>query len=146
VVDALQLPGTLVGMHPEGTRGKGDDPYDLLPAQPGIGQMILAAKPIVIPLFVNGLDNDLVGVIRRTYSPDIRRREPITLVWGPPVDYSDFLGQKPRAALYKRVADRVRDAIGQLGQRERELRGEILAGERDHGPNWLSDRGCASLW
>jgi 1-acyl-sn-glycerol-3-phosphate acyltransferase len=146
VIAALGEPGTLVGMHPEGTRGKGDDPYELLPAQPGIGQMILAARPTVIPLFVNGLDNDLLGVIRRTYTPEIRRKAPLTLVWGEPVDYSDFLAQKPRAALYKRVADRVLERIAALGERERVLRAEIAAGQHDAGANWLSDRGCASLW
>src|SRR5687768_17089852 len=29
--------GTILGIHPEGTRNKGDDPYAFLPAQPGVG-------------------------------------------------------------------------------------------------------------
>ena len=34
----LQRGGTFLGIHPEGTRKKDDDPYTLLPAQPGVGQ------------------------------------------------------------------------------------------------------------
>jgi len=35
----LRRGGTFLGIHPEGTRGKGDDPYTLLPAQPGVGRI-----------------------------------------------------------------------------------------------------------
>ncbi|HTM21537.1 MAG TPA: 1-acyl-sn-glycerol-3-phosphate acyltransferase, partial [Kofleriaceae bacterium] len=58
VIEFLQKPGTLVGVHPEGTRGKGPDPYELLPAQPGVGQLIRRARPTVLPVWVNGLSND----------------------------------------------------------------------------------------
>mgnify|MGYP001480307136 CR=1 FL=1 len=37
-------PGTVVGLHPEGTRGKGPDPYTFLPAQPGVGKLALVAE------------------------------------------------------------------------------------------------------
>ena len=39
MVEILQRPGSVLGMHPEGTRGKGPDPYQLLPAQPGVGKI-----------------------------------------------------------------------------------------------------------
>jgi len=140
VVRMLALPGTLVGMHPEGTRGKGPDPYDILPAQPGVGQMILASKPtpIVIPLFINGLSNDFLGDCRDTYRAGIQHEKPITLVFGEPLDYSDFAAQKPRAALYKKSADRARDAILVCAARERSLRADILSGAiTDSDPGWL---------
>jgi 1-acyl-sn-glycerol-3-phosphate acyltransferase len=45
----LQDPDVLVGLHPEGTRGKGDDPYTFLPAHPGVGKIALNARPIIVP-------------------------------------------------------------------------------------------------
>ena len=61
MVEILQQPGNVLGMHPEGTRGKGPDPYAFLPAQPGVGKLALLAKPIVIPAFIHGLGNNIVA-------------------------------------------------------------------------------------
>ncbi len=136
----LQQPGTLVGVHPEGTRGKHPDPYELLPAQPGIGQMILHAKPIVMPFFINGMTNDIVSEVRNLRGIDGRRKRPIVVVFGEPVDYSEYLKKKPRLALYKRTSDHVMKAIAKLGEQEREIRGRILAGEiPDDHPDWLAN-------
>src|SRR5207247_2407339 len=41
MVAILRQPGNVLGMHPEGTRGKGPDPYQFLPAQPGVGKVAL---------------------------------------------------------------------------------------------------------
>src|SRR5262249_27503241 len=98
----LAQPGSIVGVHPEGTRGKAPDPYDLLPAMPGIGQSALRAKPIVIPAFINGLSNDFVKDFRANFRPEIRRERPVICVYGQPIDYDDLLAQKPRPALYKK--------------------------------------------
>jgi 1-acyl-sn-glycerol-3-phosphate acyltransferase len=38
MVEILREPCNVLGMHPEGTRGKGPDPYQFLPAQPGVGR------------------------------------------------------------------------------------------------------------
>jgi 1-acyl-sn-glycerol-3-phosphate acyltransferase len=145
VIAFLQRPGTLVGMHPEGTRGKGPDPYQLLPAQPGIGQIVLQARPLVIPVFINGLpkDDPIAGTIDN-YRAGIRHSNPCIIVYGQPVDYSDLSVHKPRAALYKRCADRIREAIARLGERERELRAACLAGAiGDDHPGWLDNRARA---
>jgi 1-acyl-sn-glycerol-3-phosphate acyltransferase len=125
-------------MHPEGTRGKGPDPYQLLPAQPGVGQVVLQGRPLVVPAFVNGLSNSYVQDITDTYRKEIRRERPIIIAFGPPVDYSDLAQQKPRAALYKRTADRIREAIIKMGDREREIRAACLAGTiGDDDPHWV---------
>jgi len=138
MVRFLDQPGALVGMHPEGTRGKGPDPYELLPAQPGVGQVVLRARSLVVPAFVNGLSNSYVQDITDTYRRDIRRERPIIIAFGGPVDYDDLAQQKPRAALYKRTADRVRQAIIDLGGREREIRAACLRGEiPDDDPHWV---------
>ncbi|MEO8704888.1 MAG: lysophospholipid acyltransferase family protein, partial [Kofleriaceae bacterium] len=59
MVQLLQKPGNVLGMHPEGTRGKGPDPYKFLPAQPGVGKLALVGKPVVIPAFIHGLGNNI---------------------------------------------------------------------------------------
>lgn len=143
----LQQPGSLVGVHPEGTRGKGPDPYQMLPAQPGIGQIALQARPIVLPVFINGLSNDLVKDIRANYEPDIRRIRPCICVFGEPVDYEDLKAQKPRPALYKKAADRFRDAIIELMPRERELRAMCAEGAiPDDHPGWLDNLGVSKIY
>ena len=40
----LRRGGMLAGIHPEGTRNLGDDPYSFLPAQRGVGKIIHAAR------------------------------------------------------------------------------------------------------
>ncbi len=51
--------GTVIGFHPEGKRNLNENPYDFLPAQPGVGAVIIKAKPQVVPVFIAGLGNDL---------------------------------------------------------------------------------------
>jgi 1-acyl-sn-glycerol-3-phosphate acyltransferase len=125
LVDFLGEPGTVVGMHPEGKRGQGPDPYELLPAQPGVGQLILRANPMVLPVFVNGLEHDIISQVMGSFREPGKRSRPIIAVFGDPVDLTEFQGQKPRAALYKRVADKVLGEIRKLGPREREIRAQL---------------------
>jgi len=141
LVGFLQDPQTLVGMHPEGQRNKGDDPYALLRAQPGVGELVLRAKPMVVPLFIGGLGNDFVEQLKLNYREDVRRTDPIILCFGKPLDYSQFLDKPPRMTLYKRCADHVLEAIRELGEREREIRAKCLSGEIGvDDPNWLTRR------
>ncbi|HVK76345.1 MAG TPA: lysophospholipid acyltransferase family protein [Kofleriaceae bacterium] len=140
LVDKLGERGTVIGVHPEGTRGKGPDPYEMLPAQPGIGQIALQARPLVIPAMVQGLSNDFVGDARLNFRADARRVRPVTVVFGAPIDYSEFLAQKPRPTLYKKTADLMRQKILELVPREQELRRQCLAGEiSDDDPRWLTN-------
>ncbi len=141
IIEFLGDPKALVGVHPEGTRGKGPDPYDLLKAQPGIGQMILQGRPVVIPAFVNGMSNDFVATLKRGFRRNVRRDNPIIAVFGEPVDYSEFTSKKPRAALYKKCSDKVLDHIRELGQIERRFRARCAAGEIDDSdPGWLTNQ------
>lgn len=128
LTELLGNPGVIVGMHPEGTRGKGPDPYQLLPAQPGVGQIIMRGRPIVLPAFINGMSNSVAHEFRTTYSPrrQTRQTAPIHIVFGPPVELGGLLAGKPRPAQYKRVADKVLAEIAALGARERELRSRLL--------------------
>jgi len=119
IVSELQRPGTVVGMHPEGTRNKTDDPYTLLPAQPGIGQMVYKARAIVVPVFVLGLGNDLPKQVLGNFN---RTGQPITMTFGPPVDFDKMLAEPPRLRTYKKICDHLREKLMELGAIDREVR------------------------
>ncbi|HEX4337122.1 MAG TPA: lysophospholipid acyltransferase family protein [Polyangiaceae bacterium] len=112
----LQRGGTFLGMHPEGTRGKGDDPYELLPAQPGIGRLIHRSEVTVLPVFVNGLLNDLPRQITSNYDGT---GVPVHIVFGKPLDYGELSTQRGSPRVYRAIAERTRAAIAELGIEER---------------------------
>jgi 1-acyl-sn-glycerol-3-phosphate acyltransferase len=118
----LARPGVVVGIHPEGTRGKGPDPYELLPAEAGFGRVVLEGKPIVLPAFINGLGNDFMKEITSSYAG---KAPPIGIVFGDPVDLAEFEGVDPhRVRNQIQVARKVVAEITKLGAIERGLRAE----------------------
>ena len=117
----LRRGGFFVGLHPEGTRKKDDDPYTFLPAQSGVGRIIHKARVPVIPVFVNGLGNDLPKQVAGgphglgpADSHGLRRRRSISA-------RSCKAPGGPRA--YRRIAERCIEAIGELGREEKAIRG-----------------------
>lgn len=147
MVEILRKPGNVVGMHPEGTRGKGPDPYKFLPAQPGVGKVALLARPVVIPAFIHGLGNNIVEDVKWNFGAGARREHAVITVFGPPVDYADLCDEKPRPTLYKKTADRFMAAVGALRDRERALRADVLAGRiDDDDPRWLTNRAVGKLY
>ena len=147
MVALLQQKGTVLGMHPEGTRGKGPDPYTFLPAQPGVGKLALVARPVVIPTFILGLGNSIVQDIQWNFQEGARREHAVITVFGQPIDYSDLLAEKPRPALYKKTADRFMIEIGKLAEREKAIRADLLSGKiTDDDPRWLSSRPVGKLY
>lgn len=119
----LKRPGTVVGIHPEGTRNKGDDPYDLLPAEPGFGRVVLGARPIVVPVFVNGMANDFIHECRSTLDGT---GIPIIIAFGAPVDFGELLDADPhRLRAQVAVGRRVLDAIAALAELERAERAKL---------------------
>jgi 1-acyl-sn-glycerol-3-phosphate acyltransferase len=147
MVELLRAPGNVLGMHPEGTRGKGPDPYQFLPAQPGVGKVALLGKPVVIPAFIRGLGNNIVQDIRLNFGKEARREHAVITVFGPPVDYADLCAEKPRPALYKKCADRFMAAVRPLADHERELRAAVLRGEIDAAdPRWLGNRPISMVY
>jgi len=147
MVALLRQPGNVLGMHPEGTRGKGPDPYKFLPAQPGVGKLALVAQPLVIPAFIQGLGNNALDDIRVNFTREARRSRAIVTVFGPPIDYTDLCAEKPRPTLYKKCADRFMIEVGKQGARERELRADLAAGRiADDDPRWLDNRPVSKLY
>ena len=115
----LRRGGFFVGLHPEGTRNKGDDPYTLLPAQGGVGRVVHKARVPVVPVFVNGLGNDIVKQVR---SNATRSGTPIHAVFGAPIDFGPLLEVSGSPRTYKKIADRCVEAIAELGREERAIR------------------------
>jgi 1-acyl-sn-glycerol-3-phosphate acyltransferase len=147
MVEIVQHRGNVLGMHPEGTRGKGDDPYTFLPAQPGVGKLALVGKPMVIPAFVLGLSNNLAADVRLNFTKEGRRKHPVITVFGTPLDYSDLMAEKPRPTLYKKTADRFMAEIKKLGEREKQIRADIASGAIAlDDPRWINDRGAPRLY
>lgn len=120
-VEELEKPGTVMGLHPEGTRNKSDDPYSFLPAQPGAGKLGLETTARVVPIFIHGLTNDLRDEWRRNWL-EPTAAHPITLMFGPDIDFSDLRAKGSRPATQKRAADRCLDAIRDLAEQHRRRR------------------------
>jgi len=122
LVDLLREPGNLIGFHPEGTRNKGPDPYHLLPAQPGVGELALKARPVILPAFITGLTNHLGSELWA----NIRRRRPIVIVFGNPVDVGDW-PTETRLSHAKRCADMLSEKIAALMPEEKATRAELVS-------------------
>lgn len=115
-------PGTVIGIHPEGKRGTGDDPYELLPAKAGTGEIIYHANPIVLPVFLLGIGNDLGKQWRSNQNGS---GEPITVNYGTPLDLSSYLARPATNETYKAISNAVCDAIRDLGERDKKLRRDL---------------------
>jgi 1-acyl-sn-glycerol-3-phosphate acyltransferase len=114
----LKRPGTLAGMHPEGTRARGGDPRVLLPPEGGFGRVVLLARPSVIPVFVDGLSNSLMAEARRAL---FGGRSPIHVIFGPPLDLGSGVEiDASRLRSQIEVGRRVLASIGQLAKRARD--------------------------
>ena len=118
IEELLAEAGVIVGFHPEGTRGKGDDPYALLPAQPGIGRTLYKTRAPVVPVFIVGLTNNFAYQLIKGVRGDV---EPVYAFFGAPVKLDDLYAQSGRASTYLRIAHRVRCKIEALGQRVKAL-------------------------
>lgn len=121
-VRLLKRGGTFVGLHPEGTRNQGDDPYALLPAQGGVGRVIQAAGVDVLPVFINGLGNDLPKQIAGNFT---RKGTPIIVNFGAPVDFQGMLEQPPSPRLHRKISEHALEQIRLLGEEERAIRARL---------------------
>jgi len=120
VAALLRRGGFFVGLHPEGTRKADGDPYTFLPPQSGVGRIIHKAGVPVVPVFVNGLGNDL----GKQVMGGITGAGPaIHMVFGRPLELGTLLHAPGGPRVYRRLAERCIEAISELGLEERLLRG-----------------------
>lgn len=126
LAQALRQEGRSAGIHPEGRRKIDDDPYTFLPAQSGVGRLIHSAHVKVLPVFINGLGNDLKKQVAGNFNGRGRK---VVVVFGAPIDFGELLEAPPTAKTYRAIADRTLEAIGALGAEEREIRAGLEADE-----------------
>lgn len=107
--------GHIIGFHPEGKRNLSDDPYSLLPAQPGIGKVLYEARPQVVPIFIAGLGNDLPRQILGNW----KGGEKIRIHFGDPLDLSEFYERPDRLRTHKEIADFLMERIADLAKEDR---------------------------
>ena len=107
----------VIGFHPEGKRNLNDNPYEFLPAQPGIGAVIRKAQPQVIPVFIAGLGNDLPKQILGNWTGG----EKVRIWFGEPPDLSSFYEKSDRIRTHKEIADFLMEKIGELGEKDRAM-------------------------
>ena len=116
MVEELARPGQQLGIHPEGTRGKGDDPYTFLRTQPGVGTILSkSAHTVALPVFITGLSNSMVEEFRRNWSSN-PADYPVDIVFGPVVGFDDLRAKGDRLAIHMQIANRCMEAVGDLGQ------------------------------
>ncbi|HMJ11416.1 MAG TPA: lysophospholipid acyltransferase family protein [Polyangiaceae bacterium] len=115
----LKRGGTFAGVHPEGTRKKDEDPYTFLPAQTGVGRVIYEARVPVVPVFINGLINDLPRQVLGNFD---RSGKPVIVVFGKPVEFGSLIDQRPSPRVYRALAEHALSAIGELGAEEKLIR------------------------
>ncbi len=97
------LPSGVMTVFPEGTRSREGS---VGPGRPGAGLLILATRPRVIPVAIDGMQNVLpIG----RHVPRLFKR--IFVSCGPPVDYAGFLAMPRTRETAQAVIDHVMVAI-----------------------------------
>jgi 1-acyl-sn-glycerol-3-phosphate acyltransferase len=121
MIEEIRRPGTVMGMHPEGTRNKGDNPYAFLPPKAGTGRLIRRApEVVVVPVFVHGLTSDAWRELRLTWTR--APRHPVDIVYGEPIDFTDLRALPDEHETHVRIVERCMERIAGLAEQQRELR------------------------
>ena len=118
VANVLKGGDVVVGFHPEGRRNKNESPYEPLPAQPGLGRIIMDSWPIIVPAFINGLTNNIVGDIVGNFTGERK----VVAVFGEPIDTAPYQKMGNRLASHKRIADDVLKKVYALADEEKAAR------------------------
>lgn len=107
--------GNTIGFHPEGKRNLNDNPYQFLPAQPGVGKVVKEARPQVVPVFIAGLGNHLPKQVLGNW----RGGEKIRIRFGAPLDLAEFYKKPDTLRTQKQIADFLMSKIAELGEDDR---------------------------
>ncbi|HEY0050265.1 MAG TPA: hypothetical protein VGB68_13305, partial [Pyrinomonadaceae bacterium] len=98
-------------------RNLNDNPYEFLPAQPGIGKVILSARPQVVPVFIAGLGNDLPKQVLGNW----RGGEKVRVWFGEPLELSEFYEKRDSLRTHKEIADFLMTKIGELAEKDKQI-------------------------
>ncbi|MFQ6099330.1 MAG: lysophospholipid acyltransferase family protein [Armatimonadota bacterium] len=110
------LPKGTIILFPEGTRSRSGEVEN---GRPGAGLVILATRPRVIPVAIDGMQDVLpIGRV----IPRIGKR--IYVKYGPPLDYSEFLDRPRTRETAQAIVDKVMTLIREQHAEIRRLRKE----------------------
>jgi len=120
------LPHGVMTLFPEGTRSRDGA---VGPGRPGPGLLILATRPRVVPVAIDGMRAVLpIG----RYLPRIFKR--VAVSFGSPVDYTDLLALPRTRETAQAVIDRVMAAIRvQHAELRRQGRRDVAAVDQARG-------------
>ncbi len=121
-IEELRVPGTMMGLHPEGTRNKSSDPYALLRARSGVGRIALASPQAhIIPAFLLGMGNQLQKEFRYNWFESDKTQ--IDAMFGPEIDLSDLRAEPQNHHAAQRASERMLEGIAALAQKHKETIG-----------------------
>jgi len=124
----LRRPGTVVGMHPEGTRNKSDDPYHFLAARPGVGKVALEVDGLtVIPVYIHGMRNALHVEIWRNWTNP--KAWPLHIRFGEAIDLTDLRQPPIATTAAKAASERFMAVIADLADEVRTAEPDAPAAE-----------------
>ncbi|MEO7964895.1 MAG: lysophospholipid acyltransferase family protein [Gemmatimonadaceae bacterium] len=110
--------GHILGIHPEGGRNLNPDPYSYLRFQPGTGKIIHAARPVVVPVFIAGLSNDIAEQVRRNWEGG----EAVRIWFGEPMDFTSDFALPGKGSTYRAITNAVMERVKALGDADRASR------------------------
>jgi 1-acyl-sn-glycerol-3-phosphate acyltransferase len=117
----MERPGQQLGIHPEGTRGQSDNPYELLRPQPGVGAILVRSPQArVLPVFITGISNSMAAEFKRTWFGP-RKAYPIEVFFGPVVSFDDIREKGDRVAVHMEAAQRSMSAVAELAEQHRAI-------------------------
>jgi 1-acyl-sn-glycerol-3-phosphate acyltransferase len=122
MADLLTDPRNMVGFHPEGTRNRGPDPYKLLPAKPGCGELIYRTNPNVVPVFLQGFPKTPWKLLRQNLGRSNSVQPVVHMVMGQPLDFSEELTLPQNRKTFLLISKKVMASIAELSKREQDIR------------------------
>lgn len=124
-VQELQENGVVIGIHPEGTRGKGPDPFELQRGKPGAAQIALEAPDAqVLPIFITGLSNSMFEEFRRNWTDP--GSYPIFVSFGEELNFDDLRTQANDPTAVRQATQRTMDALTRLAEEARRRVAEVV--------------------
>lgn len=117
--EELQRPRRTLGIHPEGTRNRGADPYQILDPKPGVGKIAVEATAArVLPVFIVGIGNNPLMEYVRNFRA---RRYPVRVLFGPEIELADLRAEGSRPMTQMRAMERCVDAVRALAAEARAM-------------------------
>jgi 1-acyl-sn-glycerol-3-phosphate acyltransferase len=127
MAELLAQQGTVVAIHPEGTRNQSADPWSLRPKlYPGAGRLALEVpEAAVIPVWVMGYTNNPIKEIWRNWMQP--EAHPVHICFGEAIRFDDLRRQRdiaeegaPQQDLGMEATERAMEHVHQLGQELRQ--------------------------